>query len=111
MRSVDFLGRFISADGVEVDSKKMDEVRNSPRPLTPTNIRSFLGLAGYYKRFVDGFLSIASPLTTFTQKKVKFEWSEACEKGSQELKDKLTSAMALTLPKGNEDFIVYCDAT
>ena len=58
----------------------MYAVRNWPRPLTPTDIRSFLGLAGYNRRFVDGFLSIDSPLTTLIDKKVKFEWSEACEK-------------------------------
>ena len=57
------------------------------------------------------FASIASPLTTLTQKKVKFEWSEACKKGFQELKDKLTSALVLTLLEGNEGFVVYCDAS
>ena len=62
MRSVAFLGHIISGDGVEVDTKKTDAVRNFPKPLTPKDIRSFLGLADYYKRFVDGFLSIASPL-------------------------------------------------
>ena len=89
----------------------MDAVRNWPRPLTPTSIRSFLGLAGYYRRFVDGFLLISSHLTALTQKKVKFEWSEACEKGFQELKNKLTSAPVLTLPDGNQGFVVYCDAS
>ena len=59
----------------------------------------------------DGFSSIASPLTGLTQKEVKFEWLEACEKGFQELKDNLTSAPVLTLPEGNEGFVVYCDAS
>ena len=61
-----FLDHIIANEGVEVDPRKMEKVKYWPRPLTPTNIRSFLGLAGYYQRFVDGFASIASPLTTLT---------------------------------------------
>jgi len=78
----------------------MEVVKKWPRPLSPTDIRRFLGLAGYYRRFVEGFSSIASPLMDLTQKKVKFEWSESCEKNFQLLKDKLTSASVLTLPEG-----------
>ena len=81
------------------------------RPLTPTDIRSFLGLAGYYRRFVEGFVSIASPLTTLTQKCKKFEWSEKCDKSFQLLKDRLTSAPMLTLPEGTKHFVVYYDAS
>ena len=80
------------------------------RPTTPTNIRSFLGSAGYYRLFVENFSSIAAPLNKLTQKKVKFSWSEACE-GSEKLKDKLTSAPILTLPEGNKGFVVYCDGS
>ena len=72
LRSVAFLGHIISSEGVEVDPRKIEAVKNCPRPLTPTDIRSFLRLGGYYKRFVDGFASIASPLTTLTQKIKKF---------------------------------------
>ena len=68
-----FLGHIISSKGVEVDPRKMEAVKNCPRPLTPTDIRSYLGLASYYQRFVDGFVSIASPLTTLTQKSKKFK--------------------------------------
>ena len=68
LRSVEFVRRIISSKGVEVDPKKTDAVRNWPRPLTLTDIKSFLGLPGYYRRFVDGFASIASPLTTFPLK-------------------------------------------
>ena len=71
---------------------KIEAVQNWPRPTSPTEIRSFLGLAGYYRRFVEGFSSIASPLTKLTQKAVKFQWSEACEKSFQELKKRLTTA-------------------
>ena len=70
---------------------------NWPRPLDPMDIWSFLGLAGNYKRFVDGFASLESFLTALTQKNVKFEWSEAFEKSFQMLKDGLTFATVLTL--------------
>ena len=86
-------------------------MKNWPTPLTTTNIRSLLGLAGYYWRFVDGFEVIASPLTTLTQNSKKFEWSEACERRFQILKDRLTSAPILTLPEGTKGFVVYCDAS
>ncbi|KAH0642123.1 hypothetical protein KY290_035222 [Solanum tuberosum] len=90
--------------------RKTDAVKGWPKPLNPTDIKSFLGLAGYYRRFVEGFFSIASPLTTLTQKKAKFVWSKACDKSFQELKDRLTSALVLTLPEGTNSFVVYCDA-
>ncbi|WMV46522.1 hypothetical protein MTR67_039907, partial [Solanum verrucosum] len=73
--------------------------------------KSFLGLAGYYRRFVEGFLSIASPLTALTQKKAKLLWSKAFEKSFQELKDRLTSALVLTLLEGTDGFVFYCDAS
>ena len=90
---------------------KMEEVKNWPRPLTLTDIRSFLGLSCYYQRFVDCFASIASPLATLTQKSKKFEWSEACERNFQILKDSLTFAQLLTLPEGTKGFVVYCDTS
>ena len=67
-----FLGHIISNEGVEVDPRKTEAVKNGHKPLTPTDIRSVLGLASYYQRFVDGFASIASPLTILTQKSKKF---------------------------------------
>ena len=70
LRLLAFLGHIISSEGIEVDPKKIKAFKNFPRPLTLTNIRIFLGLAGYYRRFVHGFASIASPLTTLTQKSV-----------------------------------------
>ena len=71
-----FLGNIISSEGVEVDIRKTDALRNCRRPLTPIDIRSFFGQADYYKSLVEGFSSIASPLTTLTQKCKEFEWSE-----------------------------------
>ena len=94
---MEFLGYIMSSEGVEVDPRKIKAVKNSPTPLAPTDIRSFLGLAIYYRRFINIFASIDSPLTTLTQKKVKFEWSKACERSFQVLKDRLTSASVLIL--------------
>ena len=76
----------IFGDGIRVDTQKIQAIPNWPRPRSPTDIRSFLGLAGYYRRFVEGFSSILSPLTNLTQKGAKFQWSEACDKIFQELK-------------------------
>ena len=85
-------------------------MKNWHRPWTPLDIRSLLGLAGKYQRFVDGFASIASILTTFNQKSKKFEWSEACERSFQILKDRLTSTPVFTLLECRKGFVVYCDA-
>lgn len=76
-----------------------------------SEIRSFLGLAGYYRRFVEGFSRIASPMTRLTQKNVKYQWSDTCEVSFLELKHRLTTAPVLTLPSGPEGFVVYCDAS
>ncbi|WMV09242.1 hypothetical protein MTR67_002627 [Solanum verrucosum] len=110
-REVAFLGHVVSGDGIKVDPKKTEVIRNWPRPLTPSDIRSFLGLAGYYRRFVNEFSSIASPMTKLTQKKAKFEWTDECERSFQTLKDKLVSAPILLLLDGLEGFVVYCDAS
>ncbi|GJV24719.1 putative reverse transcriptase domain-containing protein [Tanacetum coccineum] len=80
-------------------------------PKTPTEIRQFLGLAGYYRRFIEGFSKIAKPMTKLTQKKVAFEWGDKQEAAFQTLKHKLCSAPILALPQGAENFIVYCDAS
>ncbi|GJU08144.1 putative reverse transcriptase domain-containing protein [Tanacetum coccineum] len=78
---------------------------------SPTEIRQFLGLAGYYRRFIEGFSKIAKPMTKLTQKKVKFKWGDKQEAAFQLLKQKLCSALILALPEGSEDFIAYCDAS
>ena len=76
-----------------------------------TEVRSFLGLAGCYRRFVEGFSKIATSLTRLTRNNAKFQWDDDCEKSFQELKACLTSAPVLTLPSGNEEFVVYSDAS
>ena len=88
----------------------MEVVKYWPRPLTPTDIRNFLGPVGYYWTFVDGFASIASPLTSLTKKSTKFEWSEACDKSFQILNDRVNSAPVLTLLEGKKGFFLYCYA-
>ncbi|GKA62474.1 putative reverse transcriptase domain-containing protein [Tanacetum coccineum] len=80
-------------------------------PKTPTEIRQFLGLVGYYQRFIEGFLKIAKSMTKLTQKGVKFDWGDKQETAFQLLKQKLCSASILALPEGSEDFVVYCDAS
>ena len=103
LRSLAFLGNISSIDGVEFDLRKMEVVKSFPRPLKPADIQSFLGLFGYYRRFVEGFLSIESPLTNLSKNNSKFKSSESCEKNFQLLKDRLASTPVLTLrrvPKG-----------
>ena len=80
MRSVAFLGHIIFDDGIRVDPLKTEAIRNYPKPVSPLDIRRFLGLAGCYRRFVERFSSITSPMSRLAQKKVKFQWSDSCEK-------------------------------
>ena len=94
-----------------MDPRKIEAMMLWPRPTTVIEIRSFLGLAGYYRRFVKDFSKIASPLTRLTQKNVRFEWSAACEQSFEELKRQLTTAPVLTLPSGSGGYAVYCDAS
>ena len=101
----------ISADGIYVDLEKVETVANWEQPTTVTEVWSFLGLAGYYRRFIEGFSKIAGPLHCLTRKGVKFEWTDRCEGSFQTLKKKLTSAPVLTLPEGNEGFEGYSDAS
>ncbi|GJS86331.1 putative reverse transcriptase domain-containing protein [Tanacetum coccineum] len=108
---VQFLGHVIDSKGIHVDPAKIESVKDWASPKTPTEIRQFLGLAGYYRRFIEGFSKIAKPMTKLTQKKVKFEWGDKQEAAFQLLKQKLCSAPILALPEGSEDFIVYCDAS
>ncbi|XP_075489691.1 putative mitochondrial protein AtMg00860 [Primulina tabacum] len=94
-----------------MDPSKIEAVNNWLRPTTVTEVRSFLGLAGYYRRFIAGISKIALPLTALTRKNVKFVWNEAGDHIFQELKAKLTSAPVLAIPEGPGDFVVYSDAS
>ncbi|GJY18137.1 putative reverse transcriptase domain-containing protein [Tanacetum coccineum] len=102
---------FRTRQGIHVDPAKIESIKDWASPKTPTEIRQFLGLAGYYRRFIEGFSKIAKPMTKLTQKKVAFEWGDKQEATFQTLKHKLCSAPILALPQGAENFIVYCDAS
>nr|GFC61251.1 putative reverse transcriptase domain-containing protein [Tanacetum cinerariifolium] len=97
--------------GIHVDSAKIESIKDWASPKTPTEIRQFLGLAGYYRRFIEGFSKIAKLMTKLTQKGIKFDWGEKEKNAFQLIKQKLCSAPILTLPEGSEDFVVYCDAS
>ncbi|GJT37866.1 putative reverse transcriptase domain-containing protein [Tanacetum coccineum] len=101
----------IDMEGIHVDPAKIKSIKDWATPKSPTRIRQFLGLAGYYRRFIEGFSKIAKPMTKLTQKKVKFVWGDKQEAAFQLLKQKLCSAPILALPEGSEDFIAYCDAS
>ncbi|GJT68753.1 putative reverse transcriptase domain-containing protein [Tanacetum coccineum] len=86
---------------------KIESIKDLASPRSPTEIRQFLGLAGYYRRFIEGFSKIAKSMTKFNQKGIKFHWGEKEENAFQLIKQKLCSVPILALPEGNEDFVVY----
>ncbi|KAD2805007.1 hypothetical protein E3N88_38384 [Mikania micrantha] len=90
---------------------KIEAIKKWEAPKTPTEIRQFLGLAGYHRRFIEEFSKIAQPLTVLTHKGTKYNWTDKQENAFQLLKQKLCSAPILSLPEGTEDFVVYCDAS
>ncbi|GJZ13780.1 putative reverse transcriptase domain-containing protein [Tanacetum coccineum] len=111
LESVQFLGHVINNKGVHVDPAKVEAIRNWSAPTTPKEVRQFLGLAGYYRRFIEGFSLISKPLTKLTQKNRKYEWGAEEDEAFQTLKQKLCSATILALHEGTENFVVYCDAS
>nr|GEV81487.1 putative reverse transcriptase domain, ribonuclease H-like domain, aspartic peptidase domain protein [Tanacetum cinerariifolium] len=111
IRTVQFLGHLIDSQGLHIDPTKIEAVKNWASPTTPTEIRQFLRLVGYYRRFMKDFSKIAKSLTKLTQKDKKFVWGKYQEMAFQILKQKLCEAPILALPEGNNDFVVYCDAS
>ncbi|KAL0546686.1 hypothetical protein IC582_016598 [Cucumis melo] len=111
LKQVSFLGHVVSKAGVSVDPAKIEAVTGWTRPSTVSEVRSFLGLAGYYRRFVENFSRIATPLTQLTRKGAPFVWSKACEDSFQNLKQKLVTAPVLTVPDGSSSFVIYSDAS
>jgi hypothetical protein len=111
LKEVGFLGHVLSARGVSVDPKKIQSVMDWEAPTTQTEVRGFLGLAGYYRKFVERFSSIARPMTQLLKKDKKFEWTPKCEESFQELKKWLVTAPVLTMPDITKSFDVYCDAS
>nr|GFB16103.1 retrotransposon protein, putative, Ty3-gypsy subclass [Tanacetum cinerariifolium] len=109
--NVAFLGHIVSAEGITMDPAKVEAITKWPRPTSVTEVRSFLGLAGYYRRFVEGFSRLAVPLTKLMRKGKNFVWNEEREKSFEEVKQHLVSAPVLTLPSGSGGFQIYSDAS
>ncbi|GJT17482.1 putative nucleotidyltransferase, ribonuclease H [Tanacetum coccineum] len=101
----------VNQSGIHVDPSKIEAVKNWKAPTTPSEVLLFLGLAGYYRRFIANFSKIAKPLTSLTQKNQKYEWGKKEEEAFQTLKNNLCDAPILSLPDGVVDFVVYCDAS
>ncbi|GJU67384.1 putative reverse transcriptase domain-containing protein [Tanacetum coccineum] len=111
LKEVQFLGHVVNRDGIHVDPSKVESVKNWKIPESSTEIRSFLGLAGYYRRFIENFSKIAKPLTLLTQKNKTYVWGDEQDEAFRILKEKLCNAPVLALPDGPDDFVVYCDAS
>ncbi|GJW79920.1 putative reverse transcriptase domain-containing protein [Tanacetum coccineum] len=111
LQEVHFLGHMVNYDDIHVDPSKIKAVKSWKAPATPSEVRSFLGLARYCRRFIENFSKIAKPLTSLTWKNRKYEWGEKQEESFQTLKDNLCNAPILSLPDGVEDFVIYCDAS
>ena len=108
---VRFLGHAVSVSGVSVDPEKVEVVMSWERPKSIFEIRSFLGLDGYYRRFIEDLSLLAAPMTRLTRKEVKFDWDDRCDEAFQELKMRLTSAPILIVLDRGHGYTVYCDAT
>ncbi|GKA32480.1 putative reverse transcriptase domain-containing protein [Tanacetum coccineum] len=111
LREVQFLGHVINGNRIHVDPSKIEAVKNWKALRTPTEVCSFLGLTGYYRRFIENFSKIAKSLTILTHKCKTFDWGEEQELAFQTLKDKLCNAHVLAFPVRPEDFVVYCDTS
>jgi len=108
---VSFLGHVISKNGIAVNPSKVDAVLQWEAPKSVTEVRSFLGLDGYYQRFIEGFSRLALPLTQLTRKGAAFVWDVQCEDSFQELKKRLTTAPVLILQNSSKPFVCYYDAS
>jgi hypothetical protein len=111
LTEIAFLGYVISARGVSVDPGKVKDVLNWMPPATISEIRSLLGLAGYYRRFIKDFSKIAKPMMKLLEKNKAFEWTKECQASFEELKKRLTSSPVLVLPDLTKKFDIYCDAS
>ena len=110
LKEVSFLGHIVSAEGIRVDPMKIEAVMNWKPPRNVTEVRSFLGLAGYYQIFVQGFLIIASSLTRLLRRGIKFEWTEKCQNSFEQLKGMLVEAPVLMHPTSGNEYTLYSGA-
>jgi hypothetical protein len=111
MKQVAFLGHVISKGGISTDPSNVQDVLSWNAPTSVDDIQSFLGLAGYYRRFIEGFSKISKPMTELLEKDKKFKWTSACEASFQELKMRLTTALILVRPDMEKLFSIYWDAS
>ena len=111
MNEVSFLGHIVSKEGIRVDPKKIEVVVEWKTPRNVTEVHSFLGLAGYYRRFVKGFSMTAAPMTRLLQKNVKYDWSEKCQRSFDKLKTFLTEAPVLTQSTHGREYVIFSDAS
>jgi hypothetical protein len=110
-KEIHYLGHIISDEGISVDPEKVKAIMEWPVPKNAHEVRSFMGLAGYYRRFVEGFSKIAKPITMLQCKGVRYEWTEECDRAFIELKRLLTSALILRVPDMKKEFTVCTDAS
>ena len=111
LNEVFFLGHIVLKEGIRVDPKKIEVIVELESPRNVIEVCSFLGLAGYYKRFVKGFSMIAAPITRLLQKNVKYEWSEKCQRSFDKLKAFLTEALILTQPTCGKEYVIFSDVS
>ena len=111
MRKVEFLGHVVSEGQLAMQSNKVDDIRKWPVPRTIWNVRKFMGLAGYYRRFIKGFSIIAGPLYTLMGKDAVFQWMPECQDAFDELKERLTNEPVLALPEDGGTYILDTDAS
>ena len=111
LTEVRFLGHVVSASGVSVDPEKVEAVMSWESPKSVFEIRTFLGLAGYYRRFIEDFSRIAAPMTRLTRKEINFDRDDRYEEAFQELKRRLTSAPIWIVPDRGQGYTVYCDSS
>jgi hypothetical protein len=111
LKEVPFLGHVISEGGISVDPSKIEDALSWNTPMSVSGICSFLGLIGYYRRFIEGFSKISKPMIELLGKDKKFEWSAKCEASFQELKKWLMTALVVVMPDMEKSFSIYCDAS
>ena len=111
LKEVSFLGHIVSAEGIRVDPTKIEVIVNWKPPRNVTEVRSFLGLAGYYRKFMRGFFVIASPLTKLFRKGIKFKWTNKCQTSFKQLKRMLVEAAILMQPTSRKEYTLYSDAS
>ena len=109
--SVKYLGHIVSKQGLKVNPENIDKIKNCQRPINVKQVRSALGIMGYYRKFILGYAKIAQPLNDLLKKETKFEWTEHCEKAFNELKERLTKAPILRFPQFDKEFTLSVDSS